>query len=163
MKPLLNHCSFQRLLLSLVLFNYCACSYLGFEQTPDETSVVESDGEPDALATPDPGTARVEIISGDELKAASTLSDIEILWQIPQEAVDGFVINYGFERSALNHNARVATAELQKYQDPKHGQVYRFVLANVPIDQALYVSIAAYSDDKVSRASDVFEVKAGMP
>jgi len=106
---------------------------------------------------PTPPTTKVGIENLAE-KKAGTLSDIEVLWQIPTQPVEGFIINYGFDKTALDQHVKIATQDLEKFEDPKYGFVFRYVLGDIPLSKTIYVSIAAYNGSKVSRPSEVFPI-----
>jgi hypothetical protein len=140
----------------LSIFALAGCS-LNMGSAPDsgaaKVAPEQSGGTSDA-----PSTARVEIIP--LAQATGELSDVEIMWHIPTDPVEGFVVKYGFERSSINEETRILTKDLEQVETPQFGKVFRFVLGNIPVDRPLYISIAAFSGDKVSKASDIFEVKA---
>ena len=89
------------------------------------------------------------------------VTDVEILWGIPAQPVDGFVIYYGYEAENLPYQQKVAVNDLGKFEDDKFGFVYRFVLKGIPANKDLKVSIAAVSDGKITAPSDVFTVQSG--
>ena len=90
------------------------------------------------------------------------VTDVEILWGIPAQPVDGFVIYYGYEAENLPYQQKVAVGDLGKFEDDKFGFVYRFVLKGIPANKDLKVSIAAISDGKITPPSDVFTVQSGL-
>lgn len=108
---------------------------------------------------PAPSTARVAIEDLKE-KKANTLSDIEIVWQIPREYVEGFIIRFGFDKNNLDQQLRVLAKDLEKFEDPEHGFVYRYVIGEIPLGQVVYLSISAFTGEKISKPTDLFEVAA---
>ena len=94
---------------------------------------------------------------------STSISDIEVTWQIPQEPVDGLLVRYGFSKDQIKNASRIYSRDLMRYDDPKHGGVYRFVLGNVPLDRPIFITVAAFSGDRLSKPSDIFEVKAVTP
>ena len=131
-----------------------ACAPKGF--------VSPSKSDPSVATSVNSGTT-VEI---DALKPRSTSNDntapnaVELLWQIPTQPVDGFVIKLGYSRDHLDKELRVTTSALERFEDPKHGYVYRYVLSDIPRTHPLYVTIAARRGDAVSAPSEIFELQA---
>jgi hypothetical protein len=143
------------ILLSILLF-ISSCGLLGNQtNTPPASSTTQQQSN----TSGDPKTTKVAVESLAE-KKGSTLSDIEVLWQIPNQAVEGFVINYGFDQSKLDQHAKIATKDLEKYEDQKHGFVFRYIIGDVPLNKTVYVSISAFNGEKISRPSEVFPVNA---
>lgn len=104
-------------------------------------------------------SAKVNVEKLDD-RANSMMSDVEVLWQIPRDHVDGFLLRYGYNRDRLTNEVKVPVAELDIYDDPKYGEVYRLVLPGVTKDRPTFISIAAYTGDRVSAPSAPFEVQA---
>ena len=119
--------------------------------------------EPDAAIAPHNTATPVEI---EALKTTKTADDkdvpnaVELLWQIPTQPVDGFVIKLGYSRDHLDKELRVNTPDLERFEDPKHGYVYRYVLHEIPRTHPLYVSMSAFRGEVVSPASEIFELQA---
>jgi len=95
--------------------------------------------------------------SGDE-----QTRDVEILWQIPSIAVDGFVIEYRTDRQLQPTKVKVTAAELQKLEDAQLGYVYRYVLPKVPEKSLVTVRLASYIGETVSATSEPFVVEPGQ-
>ncbi len=113
-----------------------------------------------APAKADPQTVTVEVrpsIKNVEPPAAPN-TRVEIVWEIPKDSVDGFVIRYGFSRTDLRYSERVQSAELDRMEDPKFGFVYRYVLKNMPPEKTVFVTLAAFTGALESEPSSVFEV-----
>ena len=159
MKGKKNNFITRVLITSSLYLSLSACSLLSGNTPPTPEAVTTKPSETTSVPTnaATPKTAKVTIESLAE-KKSSTLSDIEILWQIPVQPVEGFVINYGYDKAILDLNVKIATKDLEKFEDPKHGFVYRYVLGDVPLSKTVYVSIAAYNGTKVSLPSEIFPV-----
>ena len=84
---------------------------------------------------------------------------IELLWSMPSEPVEGFIISFGDNPADLSQQQRVTMAELDKFEDPQHGFVCRYVLSNNRSDGSTFVSVRAFSGDQVSQPSAILEVK----
>lgn len=92
-------------------------------------------------------------------KVPSRTGDVEIVWQIPAEPVDGFVISYRFDNGAPGKEIRVSPGELGKYEDDKVGFVYRYLLHDIPSNRGILVSIAAFRGGEVSKPSQIVKVE----
>jgi hypothetical protein len=86
-------------------------------------------------------------------------SRIEIIWSIPDQPVDGFVLHYGTEPGQLSSEMKISVADLEKYQDPERGAVYRYILSNVPPNKPVYVALSSYLGDASSSMSEVQEIR----
>ncbi len=84
---------------------------------------------------------------------------VQLTWEVPGEDVDGFVIRYGENRSALSKEIKLSTSQLQEESDPEYGPVYRYVLKDLPSNGRLFFSIAAFKGDRISNFSEVLEEK----
>lgn len=85
-------------------------------------------------------------------------SEVEVIWAIPQEPVEGFIIRYGYTRDNLEKLVKVDAKKLQRYDDPKYGFIYRHIIRNLENSKSIYVTLAAYNGDKESEPSNIFEV-----
>ncbi|MCB0328584.1 MAG: hypothetical protein KDD70_02940 [Bdellovibrionales bacterium] len=105
-------------------------------------------------------TAKVAV-EGSPSPAIQTPSDeVEVLWKIPEEPVEGFVLKYGFDRQSLSEEIALGLNQIEKYDDPEFGFVYRYVLKNIPPSQKVFVRLATRTDGKLTPFSEVFEVAA---
>ena len=111
-----------------------------------------------ALATPitSQTTATVPIEGAPAEKPR--YSNVEVVWAVPPEPVDGFVIHYGLSADNLESQIRVSSGSLNKDQDKQHGEVYRYIVRDVAADKPVFVAIAAYVGDRTSPLSSVQEV-----
>lgn len=91
--------------------------------------------------------------------SAKPSTGIELLWEIPKDGVDGYIIRYGYSREKLELSKRVPAANLERFEDAKLGFVYRYVLPDIAENSSVFVSLTAYSGDRLSQASPVFELK----
>jgi hypothetical protein len=85
---------------------------------------------------------------------------IEITWETPSEAVDGFIIRYGSSPNSLTKEVTLSTTDIREVNDPEYGPVYRYLIRDVENASKLYVSIAAVKGQAVSNFSDVLEAQA---
>lgn len=101
---------------------------------------------------PTPESAQVE-------PAPIPLSDVEIVWQAPLVEVEGFVVYYGYSKSDLGNEVRVATKDLSSFNDPDFGKVFRHVLRGLVSDQTIYVAIASLKDGELSQRSSTMVIE----
>lgn len=98
----------------------------------------------------------------DRAPTAFGLSDVEVLWEIPQRSVDGFVVRYGYSREVLDGQVKLAAGEVERFDDPVHGMVYHYVLRNVPPDRKVFVTVSAFQGQRESEPSVVLEVEPAV-
>ena len=127
-----------------------SCSFFRSEQ-PAEATKTESVTEPEPQE-------RVSV-PVEKLDRRPVKSGIEILWQIPQKAVEGFVVKYGFSSEDLKYAVKVPAAEIEKFEHPVHGFVYRYLLEDIPEDEKVYITVSAYEGALESEPSAIFVVK----
>ncbi len=88
----------------------------------------------------------------------SPYSKVELIWAVPPQSVEAFVIYYGTDAATLDQQVKVVVTDLDKYEDPEKGQVFRYVLDNLPKKQSVFFSVAPVSGETVSERSPVVEV-----
>lgn len=88
-------------------------------------------------------------------------SALELLWQVPGEAVDTYHIHYGRTRTNLDMNVNVSVTELEKYDHPQYGPVFRYRLPGVTSAEKVYLSLQAENHAGISPPSDVIEIQPG--
>lgn len=97
----------------------------------------------------------------NELKPVDdSWSDVELLWDIPNSPVDGYQINYGYDRENLQFKVQVYTNQLETKHDEKLGTVYRHVLDNIPHNKKIFFSIQAFNGKTYSAPTPVMELEA---
>lgn len=105
------------------------------------------------------GQEKSTSVAVEGLEPGEDLAAVEIVWTVPDEEVDGYVIYYGTEEDRLTDEKRIAIADLSVEESKDHGKVYRYLLQEVPEKQDMYVAVAAFRDELVSERSQVFEVE----
>lgn len=136
--------------------SFSGTSFQSFEDGGRSKSHVE--GEKAAVAKQ---TTAVELRA---LKSsADSVSAIELLWEVPQEPVEGFIVRYGAAHEALTAERRLAVADIERIEDPSRGRLYRYVIEGIPVTQRVFLTIAAFNGDHESPPSRVFEVFPGEP
>ena len=88
------------------------------------------------------------------------LSNIELVWKIPEQEVEGFIIEYGKDKDSLSVKEKILLQDIEKYQDKKHGLVYRHFLKEIPSGETIFVKIRAYLGEVISESSEIIEVRA---
>src|SRR5690606_24377456 len=101
-----------------------------------------------AAAGTEAGQAPAEGAAAESAPPAETreLSSVEILWQVPAEAVINYHLRYGTQPDALTHQVQVPVSELEKIDHPEHGKLFRYVIPSVPADQTVYFTIKAENE-----------------
>lgn len=132
------------------LFSCAAAA--GVFELPDETQQVFS--APSSLT-------RVPV---QELEppAPAPPSQVEVVWAMPPQAVDSFVIYYGLQKQALTKQVKVNANFLEKSEDPRAGLVYRYVLEGIDPRQPVYIAVSAVNGDTESEPSAVYELTADI-
>ena len=148
----------MNILFYLAMLLMTSCAYIKDSLSPAAESSTASEQTQELPAR---GTASKVAIEDLSERQAKTLSDVEVIWQIPEKPVEGYVIKYGFNKYNLDREIKLLTTELEKFEDRRHGFVYRHVLGGIPLNQTVYVSVAAFEGEVVSRSSKIFEVRSG--
>jgi len=107
----------------------------------------------------DPGASKKSVESKAGTIASAPVIErkeagIEVTWEVPSDAVDGFVIRYGEDRTNLSKEATIFRSELREERDSQYGPVYRYILRDIPESGRVYVSVAAFKGDVISDFSD---------
>ncbi|WKZ57911.1 MAG: hypothetical protein QY326_04370 [Bdellovibrionota bacterium] len=111
---------------------------------------------PSKVTVTDPEAAAIAPSPTDTAKSAH--DDIEIIWALPSEPVEGFVIRYGTEEGKLDKETRILFSEVEQVPDPQHGMVLRYVLRALPRNMPIFISIAAFSMNEESAPSAILSV-----
>lgn len=93
-------------------------------------------------------------------EAAIIRSDVEIVWQVPEEPVDSFTLYYGYSEDTLEYSVTVETNNLEVIEDPEYGDIFRYILGGVLPEKTVFVAIAAQSNGELSERSEVFAIEA---
>ena len=148
----------KKLILLITIFSLNACEFLS------RNTVGLFDGDTPPLATTQ---ANVETKEASRFSSTATSgptdkipapSDVAIVWKIPQDPVDGFVVHYGYNKDLLSNEIRVKCDALEKFEDPANGFVYRYYLKSLPENKVIFVSLSSFKGDAVSRPSSVWAV-----
>ena len=96
----------------------------------------------------------------DTPKDTTTLSSVEILWQVPGEAVEYYYLRYGTDSGKLDKKDKIAVKDLEKIDHPEHGPLFKYVISGVPAEQTIYFTIQAENQFGLSPESPVQQVDA---
>jgi predicted small lipoprotein YifL len=147
------------LFAAVLLCSLFACALEGPSNIPPHyRNVPELENIPDSSIPSERKPVPVENL--DESRSR-TLSDIEVVWAIPDDSVEGYIITYGFDPSNMDRVIKLKSSNLEKFQDKNYGFVYRYVLSGIPLARTVYVSISAYNGTLVSAPSKIFKVTSG--
>jgi hypothetical protein len=94
-----------------------------------------------------------EAVLKKPFKETINYEDVELIWEIPREPVEGFIIHYGYIDSNKADSVKVLTTELSKFEDKQFGFVYQYILKNIRSDKTLKVAISSFDKDQVSPPS----------
>jgi hypothetical protein len=86
-----------------------------------------------------------------------TYKDVAILWQVPEEPVSVYHIEYGYKENMLDKYKAIPVKALQKVSHSKHGTLFRFVVKGVPQKSNLYFRLQAENQNGRSRKSSVLK------
>ena len=149
----------RSLISTLLVFSLISTSGCSLLESTSETSPGKPKKEKDISASHEETTVPIVPLSD---KDKDNLNNIELLWQAAADSnPDSFIIKYGESQAALTKEIKVGIGEVDKFEDPSYGLVYRYVLRDVsPSSAKIYVSITAIQAQVVSEPSPVFEVEA---
>lgn len=149
------------LFIASVFLSSCSLfddTFLGSPSEQSETASQSEQADPGKIpSAPDSPTTKVGV-EDFEVSKDRTISDIEVIWQIPEETVDGYLITYGYEPENLDQQVKLQAQSIEKFEDKHHGFVFRHVLSGIPLSKTVYISISAYNGNVVSGPSKTFKV-----
>lgn len=85
-------------------------------------------------------------------------NNIRLVWSIPPEPVDGFILNVSYNGSLSDTEIKIPVEELEKFDHPKYGFVFGYTLNGVFSDSGLKVTARSYLGDEVSPPGLVYAV-----
>ena len=134
----------------LLLTLLSGCSWFQESPAPEALEVTP----PSAAELPPPETLPVN-------PKPKTDAALELIWKIPEEPVDEYIIRYGQDPLVLKSEHRVKSSEVKSVNDSRHGEVHQYILEDVPESVSIYVSISAVKNGVESPPSKTFKV--GQP
>ncbi len=150
------------LILCLATFAFgCSFAYrntVGLFEDGDSRRLEPAPPRSERAAEEAPPSATVAIEKLPEKQDTPQSDEIEIIWEIPSQTVDGYLLKYGFSAGELTLEKRLPLEEIERYVHPSFGPVYRYILHGIPAEKRVYVALATVQDDEISELSEVFEV-----
>ena len=130
----------------------------GCWSTPQELYPAEepSTRQPLTLEPPSAPTTPPPVVSQQE-------SALEVVWKIPDEAVDEYVIRYGTRSDIPDKEVRVKASDVKTIDDSRYGKVYHHLLTDAPTNTTVYVSVAAIRGGTESAPSKIFKLSPVAP
>lgn len=155
--PSLSQGLYNALMLILFINLLSACSVLPnwIYETPKREPAVARVRRPAPVKEK---KTKVNIQALETEKPPIEKSYLELIWQIPSGPTEGFVIRYGYSRDKLEFETKVGVNDLERYEDPSYGYVYRYLLQDQPDDKSVFVAIASFDKDKTSEFSEIYEI-----
>lgn len=89
-------------------------------------------------------------------------SVVEVIWQVPTEAVETYHLYYGLTEDDLSNHIAVPVGELERASHPRFGPVYRYRLKDIPSSQTVYISLAAENRAGMSPKTPVAKIAPGQ-
>lgn len=91
--------------------------------------------------------------------SATGTGNIELVWLVPTQGAETFIIQYGLKPDNLDHHIDLGSEQIERYEDDLGRPVYRYVVQDIPSDKTVYVAIAARRGDVQTPLSEVREVR----
>ncbi|MCB0309743.1 MAG: hypothetical protein KDD42_00830 [Bdellovibrionales bacterium] len=113
------------------------------EEQSDSSSIATEDSLPDKL---------VETEDAD--------SNIEIVWEIPEEDVDEYIIRYGYTKDSLDFVKRLVPDQIDRVEEENHGTVFHYILEGFPPQKTVYITLESVKEGSYSAPTEVFVVKS---
>ena len=142
---------------SAVLIGGCSFGGTSFESPINKKKAAPI--ESSEVQAPEPGSLSARPVESP----LPEITDIEVIWEVPSEPVDGFIVRYGNAREALSVEKRVRVDELQKLDDSERGPVYRYLIRGIPSTERIFLTVTAFKGDAISVPTRVFEIIPGVP
>ena len=145
------------LLVALLMAGSAGCSFSMTAQEDEGSAKPEVETLIPADPSPNPAARTAAAISQSQ-----NTSTVEVLWEVPGEAVEKYHLYYGFDAAHLDNHVEVPVAELQKIDHPKHGPVFRYELKQIPANKAIFLSLRAENKSGISDPSTPTKVEPGQ-
>ena len=121
------------------------------EEPPD---LIEPEGDQPAIEETAPVPTETQTQTDKQLG----LTTVELLWQVPGEAVEKYHLHYGFEETKLDHHLEIPVRTLERKQDQVHGPLFRYEIPGVPANHTVFFTIQAENQFGLSPSSPVQSV-----
>lgn len=134
-----------------------ACSIFSDDSAPKYSGLAGQDGTASEGAAVPIEPAHTTTPSDQARAKQSGSQFIEVLWEIPSEAVLGYTIRFGTDEHSPSEVMRVEADKLQRVHS-QDGELYRYLIPNPPTRQTVYVTIAAFDASGESAPTKAFAV-----
>lgn len=145
-----------------LLLALCCTSACSFWTGPVEEPKEAEPSSEISPATPAPAKALPETSSVEVKELVPPKKQpthVEIIWAVPKEQVDSYVIRYGYDISHLDQQVIVYRSALHEEKHAKHGSVFRYVIEKVKPGRQIYVSMWSVRGDESSAPTAVMEAQ----
>ena len=149
----------KSIILSVLFLSACSFFNFGNNSTPENTNL----NDKQSIYSGNNQAGSIESNLNNVLQNqtnANNISDVEILWLIPNEPTEGYILSYGFNENNLDNKIKLISSELQEVTDPVYNKVYRYVLRNIPRNQVIYLQLTAFNRSNFSLPSKIFTLRA---
>jgi hypothetical protein len=143
--------------IALSLSTLCACSGLFSTEQP-ASRLSEAQKRPIENSVSD---VRIESeLANSRLKDSPASNPdleygVEVTWDIPEEAVDGYILYSGTEKDNYSSEIHLKLTEINTVLPNK----YSYIIAPVDPEKALFVAVAAKKGDSISERSEAQELR----
>jgi hypothetical protein len=146
-----------RLSAILLTLTLCSCSLFKSEFEPF-TSVAPNQAPTDTSVQEPKILSEVQVQALPE-RNASKNDSITIKWLVPDQALDGYVIRYGFSATSLDYEERIRWSQLAIDADSDKRKIFVHTLRGLPVERTVFLSIAALREDQLSAPTAIFSVQ----
>lgn len=146
-------------LILLITLTTTSCSILFDSEKEASTAPEESHSTIKPIKQNQPELKKTSkvAIEGDADKT-KLRDEIEVIWDKPDTPVNEYLIQYGFSEDTLTNELKISSEDLEVSNDPEHGEVYRFIIDDIPTDKRVFIRLAEYHEGIELEFSETFEV-----
>ena len=139
-----------KILFFLALLILSCCSFIQDKSAETEDSVLKRSIIDNKASTI---TIENRHKNDDQITQSETEYGLEVIWDIPEENVDGYVIYSGQSPDNLDSELHIRISDLKVIDDKE----YSYTISPVDPDKPIYVAIAAKTGDLISEQSPAKE------
>ncbi len=136
-----------KLFCLLLVITFSSCSFFQNKPTTDVNESLDT-------------KEQTETIINEKLKNTDNNSDVEILWLIPDEPTDGFILSYGFSEDKITNDLKLFSDQITVISDPVYKKVYKHILRGFPKNKIIYLQLVAFKNGEFSKPSKIFTLRA---
>ena len=145
------------LLVTLLTLALTSCSLFDPRFEPF-TSVAPTKGPTDTTPEEPKVLSEVQVQALPERNLKKNDS-VTIKWLVPNQALDGYVIRYGFSSTSLDYEERIRWTQLAIDSDAEKRRIFIHTLRGLPADRTVFLSVAALLEDQLSAPTAIFSVQ----